>query len=43
MIFNIMVDLVVQKVLDIVCGPQEDEHVLGWVMGERNVVFCAKN
>ena len=29
MIFNIMVDVVVQAVLDMVCGPQEDQHILG--------------
>ena len=39
MIFNIVVDAVVRAVLDVVCGPQEALHGLGWAAGERNVVF----
>ena len=39
MIFNIVVDVVVLAVLDVICGPQEDQHVLGWAAGERNVIF----
>ena len=38
-IFNIMVDAVVQAVLDVVCGPQEAHHGLGWAAGERNVLL----
>ena len=33
MIFNIVVDVVVQAVLDVVCRPQENQHGLGWVEG----------
>ena len=29
MIFNIVVDMVVQAVLDVVCGPQETKHGFG--------------
>ena len=39
MIFNIMVNLVVRAVLTVVCGPQEAHHGMGWVVGERNLVF----
>ena len=41
MIFNIVVDTVVRAVLDVVCVYQEDQHGLGWAVGERNVIFCA--
>ena len=34
MIFYIVVDAVVQEVLDVVCGPQEAHHGLGWAAGE---------
>ena len=33
MIFNIVVDAVVRLVLDMVCGPQEAQHGMGWVAG----------
>ena len=41
MIFNIVVDAVLQAVLNVVCGPQEAQHGLGWAAGERNVIFYA--
>ena len=43
MIFNIMVDAVVRAVMDVVCGPQEAQHGLGWVAGERDLIFYADN
>ena len=39
MIFNIVVDSVVWAVLDVVCGPQEDQCGLEWAAGERKLVF----
>ena len=42
MIFNIVVDAVVRVVLDVVYGPQEDQHSLGWADGERNLIFAPK-
>ena len=39
-VFNIVVDAVVRAVIDMVCGPQEVQHGLGWAAGERNLVFC---
>ena len=41
MIFNIVVDEVVRAVLELVCGPHEAWHGMGWVAGERNLVFYA--
>ena len=41
MIFNIVVDAVVRSFLDVVCGPQETQHGLGWEAGERNLIFHA--
>ena len=41
-IFNIVVDAVVRVVLDVVYGPQEDQHSLGWADGERNLIFAPK-
>ena len=41
MIFNIVVDALVQLVLDEVCSPQEAHNGMGWVDGERNIVFYA--
>ena len=38
-IFNIVVDAVMQAVLDVVYGPQEAQHGLGWAAGERNMIF----
>ena len=43
MIFNIVVDTLFLVVLDVVCRPQEDQHGLGWVMGERNLIFYTNN
>ena len=40
MIFNIVVDAVVRAVVVVVCGPQESHHGMGWVVEERNLVFC---
>ena len=39
MIFNIVVDVVVHVVLKEVCSPQQAQHGMGWVSGERNPVF----
>ena len=39
MIFNIVVDAVVQAVLEEVCGIHEAHHRLGWATGESNLVF----
>ena len=36
-----MVDVVVWAVMDVVCGPQEAQHGLGWAVGERNLIFYA--
>ena len=33
----------VQAVLDVVCGPQEAQHVLVWATGERNLIFYAND
>ena len=41
MIFNTVVDAVVWAVLDVVCGPQEAQHGLGWAAWERNMIFYA--
>ena len=41
MIFNIVVDVVVHVVLEEVCSPQQAQHGMGWVSGERNPVFYA--
>ena len=41
MILNIVVGAVVWAVLDMVCGPQEAHHRLGWAAGERNLIFYA--
>ena len=40
-IFNIVVDTVVRAVLEVVCGPQEERHGVGWMAGECNLVFYA--
>ena len=39
MIFNIVVDAVARAVLELICGPQEVWHRMGWLTGERKVVF----
>ena len=41
MIFNIVVDLGVRAFLEVVCGPQEARHSMGWAAGECNLVFYA--
>ena len=41
MIFNTVVDAVVPAVFNVVCGPQEAHHGLGWAVGEGNVIFYA--
>ena len=43
MIFNIVVDKVVQEVIEEVCGPQEAHRGMGRATGERNLVFYAYN
>ena len=30
-------------ILEVVCGPQEAHHVMGWAAGERNLIFYAYN
>ena len=40
-IFNIVVDAVVQAVLEEVCSPREAQHGMGWEAGARNLVFYA--
>ena len=39
MIFNIVVDVVVTAVLEVVCGPQEARHGMGWAEEERNLAL----
>ena len=39
MIFNILVDVVVQAVLEVVCSPQEAKYGMGWAAGEMNLVL----
>ena len=41
MIFNIVVDTVVRATLEVVCGPQEAWHGMGWDAGEQNLIFYA--
>ena len=43
MVFNVAVDAVVRAFLDIVCGPQEAQHSLGWAAGESNLIFYAND
>ena len=43
MIFDIVMDVVVRAVIDVICGPQEAQHGLGWVAGERDLIFYADN
>ena len=43
MIFNIVVDEVVRAVLDVVYGPQEAKHGLGWAAGESNLILYAED
>ena len=38
-IFNIVVDTVVQVLLDVVCSPEEAQHGMGWTAGERNLLL----
>ena len=39
MIFNIMVDAVTRATLEVVYGPQEARHGIGWAAGGRNLIF----
>ena len=39
MVFNIVVDVVLRSVLDVVFGPQEAQHGLGWVAGDHSLIF----
>ena len=41
MIFNIIVDKVVQALLDVVYGPQEAQHGLRWEARKCNLTFYA--
>ena len=41
MIFNIVVEVVVRAMLEVVCGPQEARHGMGWEAGERSLIFYA--
>ena len=41
MIFNSVVDAVLRAVLEVVCGPQEARHGMGWAAGEQNLMFYA--
>ena len=41
MIFNIVLDEFVKMLLEVVCSPQEAQHSMGSVAGERNLVFYA--
>ena len=40
-IFNIVVDAVVQVVLEEVWSPQEAHHGMRWEAGDRNLIFYA--
>ena len=40
-IFNMVVDAVVRDTMMKVCGPQEEHHVMGWVVGGKDRVFYA--
>ena len=40
-IFNVVVDMVLQAVLEEVCSPQEAQHGMGWEAGKNNLVFYA--
>ena len=42
-IFNIVVDVVVRAVLEVVCGPQEAWHGMGWAVGDLRLIFYADN
>ena len=41
MMFNIVVDEMVSAKLEVVCGPQEARHGMGWATRERNLIFYA--
>ena len=41
MVFNIVVKTVVIATLEVVCGPQEVKHGMGWMAVERNLIFYA--
>ena len=38
-----MVDTVVRSTLEVVCGPQEERHGMGWAAVERNLIFYAED
>ena len=42
-IFNIAADVVVRATLEVVCGPQESQHGMGWAAGERKLIFYAED
>ena len=42
-IFNILVDALVREMMMEVWSPQEAQYGLGWVAGEQDIVFYAKN
>ena len=41
MIFNIMVDAEMREAFEVVYGPQEAQHRMGWPAGESNLVLYA--
>ena len=41
MVFNIVVKTVVIATSEVVCGPQEVKHGMGWMAVERNLIFYA--
>ena len=43
MIFDIVMDVVVRAVIDVICGPQEAQHGLGWAAGEWDLIFYAND
>ena len=43
MIFNIVVDVLVQAFLEEVCRPQEAQHGMGWEVGASNIVFWVED
>ena len=43
MVYNILVDVVVRATLELVYGPQEARHGMGWAAGKQNLIFYADN
>ena len=39
MLFNIVVDAVARATLEVVCGPQEARHGMGWAVGDCNLIL----